>query len=513
MDISENNCSYSYTVFLNLGNTENTLEKTDFKFVLKMINKCLQWKKAHVDCMLALNMTYAPSHKESRVALKETLNTVKLVSLYKKYFQNVLVSLTAVLCDYKNKVCLQSKIIGIIALRKEVDAFTVVLDKLIDKYRFNRSEKTLPSLKELQRLNAKMCLLQKKIKLTHIRSLFTDCDKELMPLYGHILIIYLGLNSAFEHWIESLNIGERHCQDYCYYILQFLEANKHNLEYDPSDIGLAGLSKKLMLLGFTKNRSEVIAKNISEDFIDLQTPLYWAKRYLVNEFIFHSILFELSNFPYSKENIDQWFKQEILRKNGADSISLNINMFNCTNKNQENTRLILEFLSKMKDEDKDSRLYFHGTTYDAVKSILTTGIKLGEGKKKKDFSSGDGFYLSEKFDYAKDWASNGRGFAVIVYKVHKDLVDAELQNGLDVTNDEQIWTSIILLCTSHYKDKKLKRKLLEGKTFVRGPISVKVKGSKVSGFKHGEMQLCIREEEYSIQFGSLENICGVIFYA
>ncbi|XP_055887222.1 uncharacterized protein LOC129926527 isoform X2 [Biomphalaria glabrata] len=470
-----------------------------------MINKCLQWKKAHVDCMLALNMNSAPSHKESRVALKETLNTVKLVSLYKKYFQNVL-----------NKVCLQRKIIGIIALKKEVDGLSVVLDKLIDSDRFNRSEnvleKTLPSLKALKQLNAKMCLLQKKIKLTQIRSLFTDCDKELMPLYGHILIIYLGLNTDFEHWIESLKTDERHCQDYRYYILQFLEANEQNLEYDPNDIGLAGLSKKLMLLGFTKDRSEAIAKNISTDVIDLQTPLYWAKRYLVNEFIFHSILFELSNFPYSKENTDQWFKQEILRKNGADSISLNINMFNCTNKNQENTRLILEFLTKIKDEDEDSRLYFHGTTYDAVKSILTSGIKLGEGKEKKDFSSGDGFYLSEKLENAEEWASNRCG-AVIVYKVQKDFVDAELENGLDVTNDKQKWDSIVKLCRSHYADQKLKRKLLKGITFVRGPISLKPRGSSAAGWGRAEIQLCIREEEYSIRFGSLENICGVIFYA
>uniref|UniRef100_A0A2C9LUU1 PARP catalytic domain-containing protein n=1 Tax=Biomphalaria glabrata TaxID=6526 RepID=A0A2C9LUU1_BIOGL len=300
-----------------------------------------------------------------------------------------------------------------------------------------------------------------------------------------------------------------------------LKAREQDIEYYSTNKGFVGLCKNLISLGFTQMRAEAIAKNILPELIDLPMPSYWAERYLKNVLVYHPLLFNNSRYPYSENRKDEWFQEEISTDKrdepNEDILSFQIKMLNCTSGNK---KLVEDFLKNVKDKDKDSLLLFHGTTHAEAESILTSGIILSAGKKGQDFSSGDGFYLSENLEDADKWSGAARGEhkAVVAFKVKKELLDPSKEHGLDLTGDQETWQSVVKLCRNHYNDKKAKAKLLKNVSFIRGhtclnPIDF-AQGSKsnAEGFGRSEIQICIRSEDYSVKFASLKNISCVIFY-
>ncbi|KAK6991361.1 hypothetical protein BgiMline_014732, partial [Biomphalaria glabrata] len=461
-----------------------------------------------------------PSNSRSGLLLYEAFNSFDLATAYNHHLENVLMKSIAVERDFKNKVSLRSKMSGLLALQEEVYGFSVLLDKLIDLRTSDTLEclvkQKLPSLISLKELKVKICFLKKHFRLNELPSIFGDFNSGSIPSDGHILATILGLNPELGDLIDNSVSPRRKDQDYFYDLVKILETKDQNTEYDPEVKGTTGMCKSLTLLGFTKERSEAIAKNISEDIVDLQTPLYWAVSYLENELMYHPLLSEIAKFPYSEQKTDEWFKENISSQRAGASnsnASANINVFNCTGKNEESPKLIQDFLKKVKEEDGESKLFYHGTTHLNAQSIINSGITLTKGKQGNDFSSGDGFYLFEEFQYAEEWVRDKMTYyAVLVFKVKQDFVNPVLKKGLDVSKDQSTWQEIINYCQSCYKDKSTKR-ILKGVTFIRGPTSAWGAKKGRSGFGRGKIQFCIRDEQYSDEFGRLENICCAIFYS
>ncbi|KAK0065086.1 hypothetical protein Bpfe_005644 [Biomphalaria pfeifferi] len=403
-------------------------------------------------------------------------------------------------------------------LKTTFDVFLQVIDK-INHYTcksvgLSLDGHSLPKLEELK---------EQKEKLNKLLSKFAKYKFDFMTSDESILCTLLGLDNEYQSYLENLDEKAKNHHDDLYYILSLLVEREHDIEYDPNDKGIEGLCKNLVSLGFTEELPEAFAKNIPPELIDLQTPSYWAERYLEHTFVYHPLLSANPRYPYSETTIDGWFEQEILtekRKEPNRKIpSFNVRMFNCTPESSEDNKVVRDYLQNLKDEDKDSVMLYHGTTHDNAESILTWGITIGYGKDGQDFSSGDGFYLSEKLEDAIKWSRTARGErnAILVFKIKKDLIDPSKENGLDVTEDKEKWQNIVKLCRTQYNDQKVFEKLLKDITFIRGhiclnPIAVAQGKDNPDGFDQSELHICIRDKDYAVRFGSLKNICCVIFY-
>ena len=65
-------------------------------------------------------------------------------------------------------------------------------------------------------------------------------------------------------------------------------------------------------------------------------------------------------------------------------------------------------------------VFFHATSHERAKDITEPRTDLRKGEKKRDFSDGDGFYLSKHFDDALRCAGqSGKGSAVRVFRLKR----------------------------------------------------------------------------------------------
>uniref|UniRef100_A0A2C9L1U3 PARP catalytic domain-containing protein n=1 Tax=Biomphalaria glabrata TaxID=6526 RepID=A0A2C9L1U3_BIOGL len=464
------------------------------------------------------------------ITTQEALWSLEVLAVYTETLNNVLAKYFKAQKDLKKKdMTKKTEILGELKRLKDgIDAVLALIDKIMEYYNFkpvemNVNEKLLPSLDELQTQKDFVCAIKKKLKLDKLHEIFSEYKGDFKVSDATILCSILGLQEDYRTFLDTLQAeGEDHRED-CYYIIKLLESKEQDLNYDTNDMGIAGLSKNLVSLGFTQARASAIAKNIPSELIDLQMPSFWAERYLENAYLYHPLLSAVSRYPYSEDEKDKWFQKEIPTDQrdepNEDIKSFKIRMLNSTSKSPVNNKLVEDYLGKVKDEDKDSVLLFHGTTHAGAESILTSGITLTAGQKGQDFSSGDGFYLSEKLEDADKWSGAARGEhkAVVVFKVKKEMLDARKENGLDLTGDQGMWQSVVKICRNQYHDKKAKAKLLKGVSFIKGNLCLNPKDytsgkSNAEGFGQNEVQFCIRDEDYSVKFGSLQNVCCVVFY-
>uniref|UniRef100_A0A2C9M263 Uncharacterized protein n=1 Tax=Biomphalaria glabrata TaxID=6526 RepID=A0A2C9M263_BIOGL len=414
----------------------------------------------------------------------------------------------------KNKVCLKRNIIGLIDQREDVDGFLFLLDEIIEYYLLNTSNYfDDKNLRTLKLLNEKFnWFLKEELKLNVIHYLFKEWNIDLISSCGLILVDILNLELV--HLIDNLKANNRD--------QQILKAKELRLDYG------SNAKRTTMQLELRKKIVAEIEKIISRDLVDLETSLYSATENFENGFIYTSLLFELSKYSYPNK-VDKWFTQKISTEKRNDpnkNSTTDINMFNSTSEGEGPA--IKAFLDDVKDKNKDCSLYFHGTTQASAQSILTSGIILEKGKDENDFSNGSGFYVAESFKTANDIV-NGSG-AIVVFKIPNSMVDASLENGLnlDREQDEPMWKDIILYCRRHPNRKRTTDSLLKDKNFIRGPMCTNAEAIKPDkkkrnrektnqiqpeGFSEREMQICIRKDEFSTRFGSIENICCVIFYA
>ncbi|KAK6991362.1 hypothetical protein BgiMline_014733, partial [Biomphalaria glabrata] len=428
----------------------------------------------------------------------------------------------------KDTAMKSERLIELKRMKHRIDVILEITDKIIEYYNFKSvgmtvNKKMLPSLEELQKEIDIVCAMKKKLKLNELHYIFLEYNGDCNKFDATILCSILSLKEDYRTFLDTLQAeGEDHRED-CYFIIKLLESKEQDLDYDTNDRGIAGLSKNLVSLGFLPTGADVIAKNIPPELIDLQMPSFWAERYLENTFLCHPLLDDVLRYPYSEDEKNKWFQEEIptcQRDEPYDDIkSFKIRMLNCTSKSLVNNKLVQDYLREEQYEDEDSVLLFHGTTHDGAKSILTSGITLTEGQKGQDFSSGDGFYLSEKLEDADKWSGAARGEhkAVVVFKVKKEMLDASKEHGLDLTGDQETWQRVVKLCRNYYQDKNAKARLLNGVSFIRGhyclnPIDFAQDKSNAEGFGQSAIQICIRDEDYSVKFGSLKNIYCVVFY-
>jgi len=125
-------------------------------------------------------------------------------------------------------------------------------------------------------------------------------------------------------------------------------------------------------------------------------------RYLLR-FISASIFTKYNRFPYNTETVNQWFtlNEDVQRDQPVNII--NVDEVGQESKCYTTERLAANGFSHSL-EDEEFELFFHGTNHDSAQDIMTSGINLIKGSKRRDFSHGDGFYVSKSFVKAFDWS-------------------------------------------------------------------------------------------------------------
>ncbi|CAL1545120.1 unnamed protein product [Lymnaea stagnalis] len=271
------------------------------------------------------------------------------------------------------------------------------------------------------------------------------------------------------------------------------------------------LSKSLQQLGYSRSVSDKIISSIPKPLLERQSSLYWSIRYLKYKLFNDPLLTYVPRYPFKEGRINEWFEEEMEDCNYKSNYpeSCQVTMMNVSGADGQNQ--VKRYLEKQK-EYCSSDLFFHGTSHFDAVMILNRGVQVSQGSAGQDFSSGDGFYLSENLQDAKKWAGAGRGKhqAVIVYNL--SLVGCE--EGLNLVEDADQWQKIVKLCRGRYEDLK-KLENLKNVKYIIGPTCKNpiTAIQNKTDFQWDETnQLCVRDQTFANTHFNTKNICCVIFY-
>nr|XP_058968118.1 uncharacterized protein LOC131794604 [Pocillopora verrucosa] len=216
-----------------------------------------------------------------------------------------------------------------------------------------------------------------------------------------------------------------------------------------------------------------------------------------------SIFIKLNRFPYREDTVNEWFnlppeddwpeRGEAVKVINVDKCGLERKCYRTQNQ-VENA-----FPDSL--EDDEFEVFFHGTSQKHAKDIIEDGIDLKKGEIGKDFSNGDGFYLSKNFDEALRWARqrHGHGPTVLVFRLKKtELRGDENENGYDLRNpsEKKDWQEVVEQFRSEKPERKFCKKIKRYQ-FIEGPMasrSRKKPKSSTPDQKVDSYQLCVREE-------------------
>jgi len=212
-------------------------------------------------------------------------------------------------------------------------------------------------------------------------------------------------------------------------------------------------------LGFTDQRAKYITKRFKV-FPDLHNHisiLDFAHIFIRDLFKYDLLLTdEISSLPRQRESINVEYsvqsevtKNPIVCQNFKESQTLN--------------RKLRNFLSVGSEKQGSARdgngteyyYWYHGTNCSFASDIVKFGIDIEKGKERRDFSDGNGFYLSDDLHRAKQWSLKmcivGNFSAVLRYKIPKASLK---DNGIVLSrspDDLEDWKNIVRYCRSGKK--------------------------------------------------------------
>lgn len=494
------------------------------------------------------------SRNPSGTNVKEALNVIEQGKVFTDKLRDVVSKLIIAEKEMKTESStLSRKLKKLTELKKSLDELTRHLDRIVTFYNAKilgfHPKVDLPALEDVKQLNKQLRLLNSSLTEGELVSLFASYDAAFSTSNEVIICTILGLSDDYGYWLQELDTDMLMHQPLLYHLQKSIENEESELEADGSlcVAGKQALAENLHKLGFNKETAKIITQHIPDEFADLQKPSYWAVRYLDHAFRLHPLLCNGPRYLQNEHLLDEWCnimlpfdsgeitdseiaqlalnetrKSEDARlvlkdtKESKDARLCAVRMINISSEKSHGNVLVGQFLKELKD-DENFRIVFHGTTHESAMSVIAHGIILTRGSKEQDFSNGDGFYVSEKFDNAKAWSRAARGDhgAVIVYKVIRSLLNPDENNGLDLSQDVLQWQEVVRCCRNGYRNRKC-RKAFEKYAFIQGPPCKNprdVQGSNpLLPCEESGNQLCIRDDSFAEDFGSLNNVACVIFY-
>ena len=315
----------------------------------------------------------------------------------------------------------------------------------------------------------------------------------------------LGLRVDFLDRLEDVPLEDRDHLTLCDWIVTFLRKNYES-------VGLVDKScpsKELLAsIGFDPLSSTVEtimarARNLHQhiDVCEL------AEIYIKDEFKYNLLLSPVAfRFPLQSNLTNSWFQ---LPRNidVEEEVANQVWQVNILNLVTEESLVSGTTRSKLSDlislKDGKNVILFHGTDHQSACDILFRGIELCQGRQKRDFSCGSGFYLTDNSEEALNWAKNTTAKpALLVFKVNRQeyLDHAE---KLNLFENEQRWIEIVSSFRSEKKTAKT-RKSLRAYDLIEGPVARKrrneVSDETVYDPKPSSYQMCLNSDDFADTF-------------
>ena len=275
------------------------------------------------------------------------------------------------------------------------------------------------------------------------------------------------------------------------------------------------LTKELLRsIGFnpaSKAVKTIMARSFSGSMQEHIEASEWAQLFIKDEFKYNSLLSpETSKFPFQSDVTNTWFQ---LPKEECESDE-DIRKVRIINLETKESELHIKAMTMLKDfvaqEDKNGFL-FHGTDHESAKQILMQGIYLYAGREKRDFSCGEGFYLTNKMEHALNWAKSTTARpAILIFQVKRE--DLDNARKLNLNKNKEKWKEIVSCFRTGKRTAKV-RKSLTSYDFIEGPMSVLTKHETTDEVvfepKRLSYQMCLISEDFAERFE--KNLHSIVF--
>lgn len=350
----------------------------------------------------------------------------------------------------------------------------------------------------------------KLMKLDTSQSASANASSETGEEYRRICA-ELGLQPDFLAELLEIPPQSRHHRKLSDWIEIFIEDGTESKKKG----GKYSLTKELLgSIGFDPSSKAVetlMARSSSGSMQEHIEASEWAQLFIKDEFKYNSLLSpETSKFPFQSDMTNTWFhlpKEEY----ESDEDIRKVRIINLETKKSELHKKAMTMLRDFVAQEDKNEILFHGTDHKSAKQILMQGIYLYAGREKRDFSCGEGFYLTNKMEHALNWAKSTTARpAILIFQVKRE--DLDNARRLNLNKNIEKWKEIVSCFRTGKRTAKV-RKSLTSYDFIEGPMSVLTKHETTDEVvfepKCSSYQMCLISEKFAERFE--RNLHSIVF--
>ena len=335
---------------------------------------------------------------------------------------------------------------------------------------------------------------------------FEMLDEDLESFFSNAarLCALLGLRLDFLDRLKEIPPEDCDHLKVCDWIITFLRNNYESA----SPANRSSPSKELLAsIGFDPLGSSVetimVRAGSTQHHID---ACEMAEIFIRDQFKYNILLSpEVSRFPLLGNHTNIWF-QLPEQTNDEDNYNIpvcHVNILNLVTVQSLASSGIRSILGGLVTKDNQNTVLFHGTDHQSACDILFRGIDLCQGRQKRDFSCGSGFYLTDDSEKALNWAKNTTARpALLVFQVNRQ---EHLDNAkkLNLFENDKKWREIASSFRSGKKTAKT-RKSLCAYDLIEGPVGTMRRNDSTDEItfepKPSSSQMCLISDDFAETF-------------
>ena len=335
---------------------------------------------------------------------------------------------------------------------------------------------------------------------------FEMLDEDLESFFSNAarLCALLGLQLDFLDRLKEIPPEDCDHLKVCDWIITFLRNNYESA--NPANRSSPS-KESLASIGFDPLGSSVetimVRAGSTQHHID---ACEMAEIFIRDQFKYNILLSpEVSRFPLLGNHTNIWL-QLPEQTNDEDNYNIpvcHVNILNLVTVQSLASSGIRSILGGLVTKDNQNTVLFHGTDHQSACDILFRGIDLCQGRQKRDFSCGSGFYLTDDSEKALNWAKNTTARpALLVFQVNRQ---EHLDNAkkLNLFENDKKWREIVSSFRSGKKTAKT-RKSLCAYDLIEGPVgTMRTKDSTNEIMfepKPSSYQMCLISDDFAETF-------------
>ena len=359
------------------------------------------------------------------------------------------------------------------------------LREMIPYYEDNLKKATSKTLEEKEKASFEM----------------TEDDVALCCSHRARICALLGLQLDFLDRLEEIPQDDCDHLTLCDWIVTFLGNNYEAVSLTDKN----SVSKVLAAIGFDPLSSavETIMARAGSTQQHIEACEI-AELFIKDEFKYNLLLSPLvGRFPLQSNLRNTWFQLPSTTDEEGEENNEDLCHVNIINLVTKESRASKSMLSDLVSEDEQNVVLFHGTDHQSAIEILFRGIDLCAGRQKRDFSSGSGFYLTNNFDEALNWATSTTSKpAMLIFQINRnEYLDDARKLNLNPENVDR-WREIVSSFRSGKNTAKTRKSLGEY-DLIEGPAST-VRGSESGELvvepKPSSYQMCLISDDFADEF-------------